>query len=82
MTNVVVLVQDNNVEGTLRRPKKAAATTGLLADIRRHAYHVKPSMRQELKSIRAREAERKRIARGQRQLRESLERRGMTLDDL
>lgn len=59
MENAVVSVVDGNVEGALRRLKKLMMYSGTLTEMRRHEYHVKPSMRKRMKQEKARKRIRK-----------------------
>jgi small subunit ribosomal protein S21 len=59
VTNLIVEVFDNDVEGALRQFKKEMAKSGTAKDIKRQSYHLKPSQARRLKSKIARAKARK-----------------------
>ena len=58
-TNLLIIVNDNNVAAALTKLKKLTIMTGLLKEIKRRSFFMKPSAKRRLKSVTARKKLRK-----------------------
>lgn len=65
MTGIEVVVgADESIEQVLRRFKRRCEQSGLKAEVRRHEYYEKPSVRAKKKTEQARRNARRRARRG------------------